>query len=299
MAGLAYILVVFTFKIFTITMKSIKNLLMTVCLIIGLVAFQACDEDTNDTVGTSRLQLKLVDEPGDYLEVNVEIIDIQYKSEEEGGWTSLTPENGYPINVDLTELVAGNDLLLVDEVIPSGILHQIRLVLSDNNTLVIEGENGDPLEPLELTTPSAQQSGLKLMLDEELEPGFSYTFILDWVVQESIVEAGNSGMYILKPVINVNTEVNSGTVSGTVIEVIDTIDTPLENVTVFVYTIDDTLVTDTLTDANGMFMVQGLGADNYKLRIDLEGYELYESEEMVIVAGEVLDVGTIELMLIE
>ena len=266
-------------------------------LVVCFVCLYACNDDTDN--GTSRLQLKLVDEPGDYLEVNIEIIDIQYRSEEEGGWTSLNPENGYPINVDLTELVAGNDLLLVDEVIPSGILYQIRLVLSDNNTLVIEGENGEPGEPIALSTPSAQQSGLKLRLDEELEPGFSYTFILDWVVQESIVEAGNSGMYILKPVINVNAEVNSGTVSGTVIEVIDTIDTPLENVTVMVYTLDDTLVTDTLTDTNGMFMVQGLAAGSYKLKIDQEGYEPYESEEIVVVAGEVLDVGTIELILIE
>ena len=283
-------------------MKYLKTLL-TLSLILGLTMFQSCGKDNDDINSTSRLQLKLVDEPGDYLEVNVEIIDIQYKtsedSEDEEGWTSLDPASGYPINVDLTELVAGNDLLLVDEVIPSGLLHQIRLVLSDNNTLVIEGENGEAGEPIELTTPSAQQSGLKLTLDEELEPGFSYTFILDWVVQESIVEAGNSGMYILKPVINVIAEVNSGTVSGTVIEVIEEVDTPLENITVSVYTLDDVLVTDTLTNANGVFVIQGLAAGNYKLKIEQEGYEVYESEDLLVTAGEILDVGTIQLILIE
>ena len=283
-------------------MKYLKTLL-TLSLILGLTMFQSCGKDNDDINSTSRLQLKLVDEPGDYLEVNVEIIDIQYKtsedSEDEEGWTSLDPASGYPINVDLTELVAGNDLLLVDEVIPSGLLHQIRLVLSDNNTLVIEGENGEAGEPIELTTPSAQQSGLKLTLDEELEPGFSYTFILDWVVQESIVEAGNSGMYILKPVINVIAEVNSGTVSGTVIEVIEEVDTPLENITVSVYTLDDVLATDTLTNANGVFVIQGLAAGNYKLKIEQEGYEVYESEDLLVTAGEILDVGTIQLILIE
>ena len=92
-------------------------------------------------------------------------------------------------------------------------LKQFRLVLSDNNTLLLENET----TPIHLDTPSAQQSGLKLKLDTALEPGFSYTFILDWDVHKSIVKAGNSGKYILKPVIRVNTEVNSGSISGKVI----------------------------------------------------------------------------------
>lgn len=265
--------------------------------IIFLVGFHSCENDRNDD--TSRIQLKLVDEPGDYLEVNVEIIDIQYKSSEDGEWSSFNSQNGYPINVDLTELVSGNDLLLVDEVLPSGMLHQIRLVLSDNNFLVIEGENGEALEPIHLSTPSAQQSGLKLYLNEDLEPGFSYTFILDWVVGESIVEAGNSGNYILKPVIRVNAEVNSGSVRGTVVETIEGSQVPLENVIVEIYTLEDIFITDTLTDENGSFLVQGLDEGSYKIKISQTGYELYESSEIIVSTGEVNEVGTIELIPVE
>ena len=47
----------------------------------------------------------------------------------------------------------------------------------------------------------------------------------------------------------------------------------MENVTVEVYTTDDVLVTDTLTDVNGDFMVQGLDAGNYKLKIAKDGYQ--------------------------
>jgi hypothetical protein len=277
-------------------MKILKPLLLISIIMTSFAVFQSCNNDDSDN--TARVQLKLVDEPGDYLEVNVEIIDIQYNSSEsEEGWTSFDIEN--PISVDLTELIAGNSLLLVDQIIPSGMLKQIRLVLSDNNTLVIEAEGGEAGEPIHLDTPSAQQSGLKLNLNEELIGGFSYTFILDWVVQESVVEAGNSGMYNLKPVIKVNAEVNSGSISGVVIETIDEVPVAIENVTVEVYTQDDVLVTDTLTDESGNFLFQGLGEGSYKIKITLEGYQVYESGEIIVSVGDVFDAGNIELILIE
>ncbi|WP_370480295.1 DUF4382 domain-containing protein [Tamlana flava] len=278
-------------------LKNLKTTLILGVAVIGLCLIQSCDSNNDKT---ARVQLRLVDEPGDYLEVNVEIIDIQYNiSDGEEGWESFTPEGGYPINVDLTELVGGNNLLLSDQIVPAGMLKQIRLVLSENNTLVMEGENAEPSEPIHLDTPSALQSGLKLNLNEELQAGFSYTFILDWIVSESIVKAGTTGMYNLKPVIRVNAEVNSGSINGMVVETIEESPVAKENVTVEVYTLDDVMVTDTMTDEFGNFLIQGLGAGSYKLKISIEGYEPYESDEIVVAVGEISDVGTIELLPME
>lgn len=252
----------------------------------------SCDDEVSQIDNTSRVQLKLIDEPGDYLEVNIEIIDIQYKSSDEEGWLSFTPENDYPLNVDLTELIAGNDLVIVDQIVPTGILKQIRLVLSDNNSLLIEGEE----DYIHLDTPSAQQSGLKLNLDTELVAGYSYTFILDWIVQESIVKAGNSGRYMLKPVIKVIAEVNSGSIGGTVIETIEDQSTPVENVTIQVFNLNDEFVTDTLTNTDGVFLVQGLEEGSYRIKITHEGFFEYESEEIIVHVGETADAGVIELI---
>ena len=102
-----------------------KLIILLIFTIVISLSFTGCSDNNKIESTSSTIQLKLIDSPGDYLEVNVEIIDIQYKSEE-GGWESFTPTDGYPINVDLTELIAGNDLLLVDELIPSGMLNQIR-----------------------------------------------------------------------------------------------------------------------------------------------------------------------------
>jgi hypothetical protein len=133
-------------------------------------------------------------------------------------------------------------------------------------------------------------------LNEELEAGFTYTFILDWVVQESVVEAGTTGMYNLKPVIRVNAEVNSGSISGNVIETVEGVETAKQDVTIMVYTLDDILVTDSLTDENGNFLIQGLDAGSYKLKITQDGYQDYVSDDIVVTAGEVADAGTIELL---
>ena len=278
-----------------------KNKLSIIAIIFSIfVVLVGCNEEIESTNSdTARIQIKLIDAPDErYEEVNIEIIDIQYNnSEDNQGWTSLEPVNGYPINVDLTELVAGNNLLLADELIPSGSINQIRLVLSDNNSLLLEGNKNQ----IHLDTPSAQQSGLKLKLNTELEAGFSYTFILDWDVNKSIVKAGNSGKYNLKPVIRVNLEVNSGSIGGIVVgEVLDDeIEgaVPLNNVGVFIFTDSDVYVGETFTNENGKFLMQGLDEGNYILKIVTLEYVDYESENPITVnVGEITDAGIIELI---
>ncbi|MGI9531089.1 DUF4382 domain-containing protein [Lutimonas sp.] len=275
-----------------------KNVFMIVTLLVSILGFQSCTDDNETPDATSRLQLRLVDAPGDYEEVNVEIIDVLYNStEDDSGWTSIAPEGFSPVIVDLTELVGGNDHLLADVIVPSGIMQQIRLVLGDNNTLLIEGEEG----PVNLDTPSAQQSGLKLKLNTELEAGYSYTFILDWDVQKSIVKAGNSGKYNLKPVIRVIANVNSGSISGNVVGkpiVTDGTDdlVPLKNAMVSVYTIDGEYVTGTSTNENGDFIVRGLDGGDYKIKVEHLNYIIFESDSIEVNVGETKDLGTIELL---
>ncbi len=263
-------------------------------LILGLM-ISCQDDNDNQSYGeelNSRIQLKLVDAPGDYLEVNVIINDIKYNSsEDEGGWISFGEPEDYPIGVDLTELIAGNSLLLVDEVIPSGELKQIRLILGEGNTLVIEDENANPYT-VPLNTPSAQQSGLKLKLDTFLEPNFTYVYILDWDVNESIVEAGNSGNYNLHPVINVIAQVNSGSISGIVMDDL----TPIPDAVIEVFAINDEYVTSTITNDLGEFLINGLVEGEYILKIVEIGYVPYVSPILINVAnGVISDAGTIIL----
>ena len=83
-----------------------KNVLLIAIFMIARLGFQSCSTENDKVITTSRLQLKLVDSPGDYQEVNVEIVDVLYNySENEEGWTSITPEGFTPIITDLTKAI--------------------------------------------------------------------------------------------------------------------------------------------------------------------------------------------------
>lgn len=263
-------------------------------MIITAMITQSCSNNNDKLNGTASVQLKLIDAPGDYLAVNVNIVDIQYNNtESDSGWTSFNLENT-PISVDLTKLVAGNNLILADQLIPAGTFKQIRLILGDGNTLKIEGN--DTLIPLD--TPSAMQSGLKLQLNNTLQAGFSYTFILDWDVQKSIVKDGASGKYNLKPVIRVNTEVNSGSISGNVVENINTVETPMQGAIVkFVNQSDTTIEGSTSTDENGDFLIQGIPEGTYDLTIQQTGYDDVTVTNVNVTVGNVTTVDKVTLNL--
>jgi hypothetical protein len=177
--------------------------------------FGGCDSN-NDTSGTSRVTVRMVDAPGDYDEVNVEVLDVLIKNNsntDDQGWVSIGDKTqvGEGKIFDLLKLTGGVNALLADEEVPSGKLGQIRLLLGDDNTVV----KGDMI--YDLKTPSAQQSGLKLQVNQTLEPGKPYVFLLDFDVEHSVVvQAGASPIYNLHPVIRVSTTATSGGIKGTV-----------------------------------------------------------------------------------
>ena len=182
-------------------------------LLIGILTLFIVGCSDNDGQGFASISVKLVDGPGDFDAVKVEVIDVMYKQtnddDDDSGWESLNAENTGIIN--LMELTGGNNVVLVEDfAIPAGELEQMRLVLGENNTVHI-GESSYPLK-----TPSGQQSGLKIKVNETLEENITYTFIFDFMVDQSIVMSGNSDNIILKPVINASIEANSGALSGIV-----------------------------------------------------------------------------------
>lgn len=107
--------------------------------------------------------------------------------------------------------------------IPPGSYNQVRLILAPNqptlNNFVILSSN--PSQRLPLTTPSAQQSGLKIVGSFTVTAGAFNSIVLDFNPNEAIVIAGNSGNIILKPtgirIIQVfNSLTNAGGVTGTI-----------------------------------------------------------------------------------
>ena len=70
----------------------------------------------------------------------------------------------HPGLYNLMDLTNGKDTILADAEIPQGSISQIRLILGDNNFIITKSG-----EKKMLTTPSAQQSGLKVQIKQDVQ----------------------------------------------------------------------------------------------------------------------------------
>jgi len=232
----------------TISFKTIASIAILFCS----VMIFSCKKTNNDNTNKSRLQVRLTDAPDPSIkEVWIDIKEVRINSQD-SSW--LTLDGAHPGMYNLLELTGGKDTLLADANIPSGNISQLRLVLGDNNYIVTQED-----EKIALTTPSAEQSGLKVQIHQDVTGGILYRLVLDFDAGKSIVKAGNSSNYILKPVLRVISFVPSGgDLKGVVIP---------DSVRTLVYAINgaDT-VASTYTDTlNGNFWFEDIPAGNYSL----------------------------------
>src|SRR5258706_3688037 len=172
-------------------------------------SFISCKKSSSGA--NSQLSLLLTDAPSNYDAVNIDIQGIQVNtdmySSTNTGWKSL-PLNRKGI-YNLLDFRNGLDTVLTSQELPAGTISQIRLILGDNNSVLINGISHA------LSTPSSQQSGLKLNVHATLVEGIEYKMWLDFDPRRSIVVTGNN-KYILKPVIRAYTNTTSGAIKGSV-----------------------------------------------------------------------------------
>lgn len=270
------------------------NLFLLLFIFAGILVSCSEDEDNSidTTQGTAHLAVKLTDAPGDYEQVWVEVEDVKIKLDaasstetedetaQEDEWMSLEGVESQRIN--LLDLTGGVTQLLAETEIPAGHLQEMRLVLGDNNTIVVDGQE------LVLNTPSAQQSGLKVQVNQELTADTYYTFILDFDVDKSVVDQGN-GKFSLKPVLRLSVDEQSGSIAGTVTPSTEPVLVEAQgaNATVSAY-----------TNAEGKFQLHGLEPGTYILTATPEeglGYDAAVVNNIEVEQGAVTEIEPIIL----
>ena len=159
--------------------------------------------------GTGTLRLALTDAPAcgyDAVNVTIERVRVHQSSsagENDAGWSDLTIAPRQRVN--LLSLTNGVLEELGQMPLPAGRYTQMRLVLAANGGTTPFANSVVPTGGSEvaLTTPSAQQSGLKLNVGIDVGANQIADVVLDFDACKSIVPRGNSGQYNLKPVIAV------------------------------------------------------------------------------------------------
>jgi hypothetical protein len=209
----------------------VNRLIAPCCLAAALFFFIACGSGETGSSGTGTLSLGLTDAAtDDYQAVYVTISDIKvHRSESAGegekGWITVASPNK---TVNLMFLMNGiiEPLGITD--LDSGTYSQMRLYLGltpddDRNILdddhlypnyVILDDDNDTVKPL--TVPSGYQSGVKLVHAFEIVAGLTVDLVIDFDASASVIVAGNSGKYQLKPTIKITDIVDNAILSGTV-----------------------------------------------------------------------------------
>jgi hypothetical protein len=203
--------------------------------------FAACESGTGPRDGGT-VSIMLTDAPGDFQNAIVTISRIELLRDEEGD--DEANDDGVPGNriVLLDEPVTVDLLTLQNEVmeivgetpVPGGRYSQLRLVITDG-LIVVEQEDGSArvyasssdfavdqgfTRDGTLMMPSFAQSGLKINLPADTRDidGDDNAILVDFNVAESFGhQAGNSGMWVMHPVIHASSFTTTGSITVAVV----------------------------------------------------------------------------------
>ncbi len=248
-------------------------LLFALFIIISVIAACSSGNSSNSRSGPQQgiLGVSLTDAPAcgfDAVNVTVSRVRVHRSasaSENDAGWSDIILDPARKINLlDLTNGVLED---LGQTPLAAGHYTQLRLVLSAStgtgiaNSVVPSGTDTE----IPLVTPSALQSGIKLINEFDVSAGQRVDLVLDFDACKSVVVRGN-GTYLLKPVIKVSPLVQNG-ISGFV-------DTALlgSNVVVSAQT-GSTVVRSTAPSMQtGEFFLAQLGPGDYNVVVTADNH---------------------------
>lgn len=265
-------------------MKNLLYIISFIVLIIMAILLDSCKKSDSGSGGgsgspysTANYQIRMTDTPGNYEAVNIDLKAVTVTGK--GGSEVFMNVNAGIYN--LLNYSNGTDTLIAAGNIDAGTVSQIRLILGPNSYVVTNGDT------FPLSTPSAEQSGLKIQVHHDVQPGVKYVVLLDFDANQSIIQTGN-GSYKLKPVIRSVEKAISGSIKGSIMPASAFASVTATN------TVDNTSFS-TITDIQGRFLVMGVPSGIYDVRIKpLVGTEVIV-KGIVVVNGKATDMGTVNL----
>lgn len=245
-------------------MKLVRNLKLSLG-VLAVASLAACGGGGGAETGT--LKLALTDAPAcgyDSVNVTIEKVRVHQSttaSDTDSGWSEIVLSPA--LSVDLLALQNGALAELGQVTLPTGSYNQMRLVLADNNGATSPAnwvKLSSDQSVVELKTPSGQQSGVKAkQFNIDIGANQLANFVIDFDACKSVVIAGNSGQYLLKPQLTVIPRLVSG-VAGFVVPALAT-----TGFTHLSLQQGGVVVKATAPKSNGAFMLQPVAPGSYTL----------------------------------
>ena len=204
----------------------------------------------------SLVNLLLIDSPGDFDEVWVEVNGVEILpagirgSEENANWVSI-PYQAASNMVLVSALVNDTQLLIGRTEIPAGDISKVRFLLGDVAYLIKDDIRTD----MSISTDS--EALLELDVDINTQSGLSYDIILDLDLAQSVV-ANQSGGFDFVPHLRVFVGTGLSEITGTIYPI---------SIAPHVMAISATDTFSTLTADDGGFLLSGLPEDEYEFKI--------------------------------
>lgn len=303
----------------TLSVLKVTTVLATATL--ALLLFQGCGGGGGgSTVSTGTLKLAITDKMSDSFQ-NVVISIREIRVVPVGRENAQDNDPGLPVVVrfatprviDVMQLQFVQQAL-GDVVLPSGTYSQVRLILDPNpngqqpvNYLVLKS---NLLTRIPLTTPSAQQSGLKILGPLEIKPGVINAVMIDFDPNTAIVARAN-GDYNLKPTgIRLVRMSEMLTQFGSISGVVSSLFKDWSSATVSVKrrgAINDidpiaagrifsNFTSGAWQAPFAAFVPASSPTISYKTFLTVNGFRLYSSPGVNVIQGQSTDLGTIPLV---
>lgn len=207
-------------------MKNLRRLCIYLLCMTAVIFLASCGGGGSSVDGQGTLSTSLTDSSSEeYQAVYVTIDRVDVHLEDNNSWeTVATPGKTY----NLLELVNGVVENLGEVLLDTGHYTQMRLIIgetADQGTNIFDALHNyanyiidKDGAPFELKVPSGSQTGLKIVNGFDINDNQTTELILDFDALRSVVKAGSSGNYLLKPTVKVLTTTDYAIVDGTVTE---------------------------------------------------------------------------------
>jgi hypothetical protein len=177
-------------------MKKITKLSLLIVFLVSTTI--SCKKNIN----SGQLRVDMTDSPSngyEHIYIDLKQVSVHYDGSREDTWMNLPTNKG---SYDLLELTNNLTVVIVPECdVPIGKISQIRFILGEQNSVVIDGIS------YFLKIPSSYTSGIKIKVNQVIKRRKNLLIVLDFNAEKSVKQIG-TGNYIMEPVIEVKSVSN-------------------------------------------------------------------------------------------